>query len=213
MLQHSESPVPRRTKDFYKKVYPDFERMTDGVLGTIKYFSIIGKDGEVLINVLQKQADNPVQTAIPMLRVNSVADFSKKLKSMGGKEVIPQMVCPCTNAYFAILDRRFWKSNADQRAESHCARAIAGLSQGMPVTPIPRPGPRFFFSAHQRTSEQAAFLDCLQMPSSRFWRVAPIPDSFPNHNEAAHGSGSPGQPGPQQAAFACWGGVRSWSVG
>jgi predicted enzyme related to lactoylglutathione lyase len=94
-------------KDFYKKVYPDFERMTEGVLGTIKYFSIIGKDGEVLINVLQKQADNPVRTAIPMLKVNSVADFSKKLKSMGGKEVLPQMVCPCTNAYFAIWTDAF----------------------------------------------------------------------------------------------------------
>jgi len=94
-------------KDFYKKVYPDFERMTEGVLGTIKYFSIVGKDGEVLINVLQRQADNPVRIAIPMLRVNSVADFSEKLKSMGGKEVLPRMVCPCTNAYFAIWTDAF----------------------------------------------------------------------------------------------------------
>ena len=89
-------------RDFYRKVYPDYERMTDGVLGTIQYFSIVGKDGEVLVNVLQRQADNPVRTAVPMLKVNSVADFAKKLKSMGGKEVIPQMVCPCTHAYFAI---------------------------------------------------------------------------------------------------------------
>ena len=94
-------------KDFYTTVYPDFERITDGVLGTIRYFSIIGKDGEVLINVLQKQADNPVRTAIPRLKVNSVADFSKKLKSMGGKEVIPQGVCPCTNAYFAVWTDAF----------------------------------------------------------------------------------------------------------
>jgi predicted enzyme related to lactoylglutathione lyase len=94
-------------KDFYTNVYPEFERMTDGVLGTIKYFSLIGKDGEVLINVLQKQADNPVQSAIPMLKVNSVADFSRKLQSMGGKEVLPQMVCPCTNAYFAIWTDAF----------------------------------------------------------------------------------------------------------
>jgi hypothetical protein len=94
-------------KDFYKTVYPDFERMTEGVLGTIKYFSLVGKDGEVLINVLHKQADNPVQSAIPMLKVNSVADFSRKLESMGGKEVLPQMVCPCTNAYFAIWTDAF----------------------------------------------------------------------------------------------------------
>ena len=94
-------------KEFYKKVYPDFERITDGVLGTIKYFSIIGKDGEVLINVLHKQADNPVRTSIPMLKVNSVAEFSQKLKSMGGSEVLPQMVCPCTDAYFAIWTDAF----------------------------------------------------------------------------------------------------------
>jgi hypothetical protein len=94
-------------KEFYKNVYPDFERISDGVLGTIKYFSIIGKDGEVLINVLQKQADNPVRGAIPMLKVNSVADFSKKLESMGGKEVLPLMVCPCTNAYAAIWTDAF----------------------------------------------------------------------------------------------------------
>lgn len=53
-------------RDFYRKVYPDYERMTDGVLGTIQYFSIVGKDGEVLVNVLQRQADNPVRTAVPM---------------------------------------------------------------------------------------------------------------------------------------------------
>jgi len=56
---------------------------------------------------LQKQADNPVRTAIPILKVNSVADFSKKVKSMGGKEVLPQMICPCTNAYFAIWTDAF----------------------------------------------------------------------------------------------------------
>jgi len=93
-------------KDFYKQVYPD-ERITEGVFGTIKYFSIIGKDGEVLITVWKKQEDNPVRTAIPILKVNSVADFSKKLKSMGGKEVIPQGVCPCTNAYFAVWTDAF----------------------------------------------------------------------------------------------------------
>jgi hypothetical protein len=102
------------------------QRMTEGVLGTIKYFSIIGKDADVLINVLQKQADNPVRTAIPMLKVNSVADFSKKLKSMGGKEVLPQMACPCTKRLLRHLDRCFWKSDTDQRAERHRGSALTG---------------------------------------------------------------------------------------
>jgi hypothetical protein len=85
MLRRSESPVPRRTstapKDFYKKVYPDFERMTDGVLGTIKYFSIIGKDGEVLINVLQKQADNPVRTAIPVRAIGGIPGLYREFRT------------------------------------------------------------------------------------------------------------------------------------
>jgi hypothetical protein len=94
-------------KEFYKKFYPDFVSMTEGVFGTIKYFSLLGKDGEVLVNVLQKQADNPIRGAIPMLKVNSVAEFGKKLKSMGGKEIIPQMVCPCTHAYFSVMTDAF----------------------------------------------------------------------------------------------------------
>jgi len=89
-------------------------------LRTIRYFSIIGKDGEVLINVLQKQSDNPVRTAIPMLKANPVAGFSKKLKSMGGTEVLPQMVCPCTNGYFAISTDPF----GNQMLIAFCNRTL-----------------------------------------------------------------------------------------
>ena len=55
-------------REFYKGMYPDYVSITKGVFGTIKYFSLIGKDGEVLVNVLQKQADNPIHWAIPMLK-------------------------------------------------------------------------------------------------------------------------------------------------
>jgi hypothetical protein len=50
-------------------------KSVEGIFGTIKYFSLMGQDGEVLVNVLQKQADNPIQGAIPMLKVASVDDW------------------------------------------------------------------------------------------------------------------------------------------
>ena len=61
-------------REFYTKMYPDYISISEGVFGTIKYFSLIGKDGEVLVNVLQKQADNPIHGAIPMLKVDSIVD-------------------------------------------------------------------------------------------------------------------------------------------
>jgi predicted enzyme related to lactoylglutathione lyase len=90
-------------REFYTKMYLDYASMTEGIFGTIKYFSLIGKDGEVLVNVLQKQADNPIQGAIPMLKVDSVTDWIARFGAMGGKVVIPQMVCPCTQTYFAVV--------------------------------------------------------------------------------------------------------------
>ena len=92
-------------REFYTKMYPDYESMTEGIFETIKYFSLIGKDGEVLVNVLQKQAGNPIQGAIPMLKVDSVSDWIAKFGAMGGKVVIPQVVCPCTQTYFRRGDR------------------------------------------------------------------------------------------------------------
>ena len=90
-------------RKFYTDMYPDYVSITEGVFGTIKYFSLIGKDGEVIVNVLQKQADNPVHGAIPMLKVESVAEWIAKVEAMGGTVVIPQMVCPCTQTYFAVM--------------------------------------------------------------------------------------------------------------
>jgi predicted enzyme related to lactoylglutathione lyase len=90
-------------RKFYTDMYPDYASITEGTFGTIKYFSLIGRDGEVLVNVLQKQADNPVHGAIPMLKVDSVADWIMKLQEMGGQVVIPRMVCPCTQTYFAVM--------------------------------------------------------------------------------------------------------------
>jgi hypothetical protein len=46
-----------RARKFYTNMYPDYASITEGVFGTIKYFSLIGKDGEVLVNVLQRQDD------------------------------------------------------------------------------------------------------------------------------------------------------------
>jgi predicted enzyme related to lactoylglutathione lyase len=77
-------------REFYTDIYPNYISITEGVFGTIKYFSLIGQDGEVLVNVLQKQADNPIHGAIPMLKVDSVAQWIAKVEATGGTVVIPQ---------------------------------------------------------------------------------------------------------------------------
>lgn len=92
-----------RARKFYTDMYPDYTSITEGVFGTIKYFSLIGGDGEVLVNVLQKQADNPIRGAIPMLKVEAVNEWITKIEAAGGNVVIPQMVCPCTQTYFAVM--------------------------------------------------------------------------------------------------------------
>ena len=110
-------------REFYTNMYPDYVSITEGVFGTIKYFSLIGKDGEVLVNVLQKQADNPIHGAIPMLKVASVGEWIAKVEAMGGRVVIPQMVCPCTQTYFAVMtdpqgNQLMFKEPKDQKVSS-----------------------------------------------------------------------------------------------
>jgi len=65
-------------REFYTNMYPDYVSITEGVFGTIKYFSLIGKDGEVLVNVLQKQADNPIHGAIRCSRSPPLANGSRR---------------------------------------------------------------------------------------------------------------------------------------
>ena len=110
-------------RKFYTDMYPDYVSITEGIFGTIKYFSLIGKDGEVLVNVLQKQADNPIHGAIPMLKVDSVAEWTAKVEAAGGKVVIPQLVCPCTQTYFAVMtdplgNQMMFKEPKDQKVSS-----------------------------------------------------------------------------------------------
>ena len=111
-------------REFYTNMYPDYVSITEGVFGTIKYFSLIGQDGEVLVNVLQKQADNPIHGAIPMLKVASVAEWIAKIKAMGGTVVIPQMVCPCTQTDFAVMtdpqgNQMMFKEPKDHKGATH----------------------------------------------------------------------------------------------
>jgi hypothetical protein len=77
-----------RARDFYTKMYPDYVSITEGIFGTIKYFSLIGEDGEVVVNVLQKQADNPIHGGIPMLKVDSVVDWIAKVAPFSGNPAV-----------------------------------------------------------------------------------------------------------------------------
>ena len=115
-------------RKFYADMYPDYASITEGIFGTIKYFSLIGKDGEVLVNVLQKQADNPIHGAIPMLKVDSVVEWIAKIEATGGTVVIPQMVCPCTQTYFAVIadpqgNQMMFKEPKDHKGARHRPRA------------------------------------------------------------------------------------------
>jgi predicted enzyme related to lactoylglutathione lyase len=104
-------------------MYPDYVSIYERVFGTIKYFSLIGKDDEVLVDVLQKQADNPIHGAIPMLKVDSLVDWIAKVEEAGGKVVIPRMVCPCTQSYFAVMtdpqgNQMLFKEPTDHKVSS-----------------------------------------------------------------------------------------------
>jgi hypothetical protein len=77
--------------------------MTEGIFGTIKYFSLMGKDGEVLSMSYRSRRTIRSRGAIPMPKVDSVSDWIAKFGAMGGKVVIPQVVCPCTQTYFAVV--------------------------------------------------------------------------------------------------------------
>ena len=90
-------------REFYTKMYPDYESMTEGIFGTIKYFSLMGKDWRGARQCPTEAGGQSDQGAIPMLKVDSVSDWIAKFGAMGGKVVIPQVVCPCTQTYFAVV--------------------------------------------------------------------------------------------------------------
>lgn len=86
-------------KEFYTQMYP--YRIEEGMFGPIKYFSIL-KDGITLVSVFQRSDQNPIQGTIPILRVESVPEYARVIEDIGGKVIIPESVCPCTNASFAL---------------------------------------------------------------------------------------------------------------
>lgn len=86
-------------REFYTTMYP--YAVTEGVFANIKYFSIM-KDGITLVNVFQRSGENPINGTIPILKVESVAEYVGVVRKLGGKVIIPESVCPCTNAKFSL---------------------------------------------------------------------------------------------------------------
>lgn len=86
-------------REFYTKLYP--YTVTEGVFSGINYLAIM-KDGITLVNVFQKLDQNPISGMIPILKVESVADYMKTVEELGGTVIIPESLCPCTNASFAL---------------------------------------------------------------------------------------------------------------
>jgi hypothetical protein len=131
-------------REFYTDMYPDYASMTEGVFGTIKYFSLIGKDGEVLVNVLQKQADNPIHGAIPMLKVDSVAEWIAKIEGTGGTVVIHKWSALAPKP--TLRDDRPARQSDDVQGTERPQSVILSIS---------RAGPRAISSARRRNSRRS----------------------------------------------------------
>ena len=86
-------------KEFYLAMYP--YKVIESVFAGIKYFSIM-KDGITLVNVFQRSPENPIIGSVPILKVDSVSEHIALLQSLGGRVIIPESVCPCTNTSFAL---------------------------------------------------------------------------------------------------------------
>ena len=86
-------------REFYTRLYP--YPVTEGVFADIKYLSIM-KDGVTLVNVFQRSEHNPIRSMIPILKVDSVEEHLRLISTLGGKVVIPESICPCTNSKFAL---------------------------------------------------------------------------------------------------------------
>jgi len=89
----------KSARQFYTKLYP--YPVTEGVFAGINYLSIM-KDGITLVNIFQKSAQNPIKGMIPILKVESVAEYMKTVEGLGGTVIIPESLCPCTNTSFAL---------------------------------------------------------------------------------------------------------------
>ena len=89
-------------RQFYTNLYPHDE-VKSGVFAGIDYFSIM-RDGETLVNIFKKCAENPMSDMMPILKVDSVPEFEMKIKELGGGTVVAQNHCPCTETAFAVCE-------------------------------------------------------------------------------------------------------------
>ena len=89
-------------RKFYTDLYPHDE-VKSGTFAGIDYFSIM-RDGETVVNIFKKGADNPMKEMMPILKVDSVPEFQEKINELGGKTVISPNHCPCTETAFAICE-------------------------------------------------------------------------------------------------------------
>jgi predicted enzyme related to lactoylglutathione lyase len=85
---------------FYTALYAH-DGVLDGVFAGINYISIM-REGETLVNIFEQGVGNPLAPSFPTLKVDSVADYTEKVKQLGGSVLIPANLCPCTNTPFAV---------------------------------------------------------------------------------------------------------------
>ncbi len=93
----------KAARDFYTALYP--YEVKEDVFSGIKFFSIM-KNGSTLVSVFERSSSNPISGTIPVLKVDSVADYLTRLESMGAKVIIGESVCPCTQTNFSLCADR-----------------------------------------------------------------------------------------------------------
>ncbi len=85
---------------FYRDLYAH-DQIFEGVFAGINYISVM-RYGETLVNVFEKGANNPLAPVFPILKVDSVAAYEAKVKTLGGSVLLSSSICPCTQAAFVV---------------------------------------------------------------------------------------------------------------
>jgi predicted enzyme related to lactoylglutathione lyase len=90
-------------RQFYTSLYP--YEVNEGVFGGIRFLSIL-KDQATIAVMFERSAQNPIQGSVPILKVDSVAEYCAVVERLGGRVQIPQSLCPCTETNFALCADR-----------------------------------------------------------------------------------------------------------
>jgi predicted enzyme related to lactoylglutathione lyase len=94
------APDIQKASQFYQQVYP-CDEVKQGVFAGINYIALL-RAGEVGVCIFEQGEGNPLADSFPTYRVDSVAMYANEVQARGGSILLPENLCPCTEAPFAI---------------------------------------------------------------------------------------------------------------